>query len=655
MFSVTSSSVPPPAPPNLKVLQDSWPSSLPQSSSTISPVKKEETPWLFDSASILQPKALLPTPTARYCQPPPMFRAGSATARPPAPLFPVPPPGSCLLPPPPLATDTGAVSSGVISPHNWQDSASGVPSNKPERMRKQSWAAENSNVMVLSSPTRSAYYNYQKPLHSRPRTLVEVPLQTKLQDTKQESTYQAPNQSNNIISILQSNLDPNCRPFTPANLASPSPIPFSESSGKSDGTRELSRKESVSTPSCHKIDMEELTLVSSEREEFLLGEDSSYLETISDKSLCFSNNSGRGNESSLLSMSNSKSLEASKLSEDPLPEDPKAFLPKLDTSHDELIEEKAVSPIPPTSTAKPKFSLMSSDCSVPPSVFPFAHWSGQTRPPLLPTPKNFPPYGPRQPKQASLFEDDLPSPGLISPKLRSIHGQGHTPISCSLPRVNEPSTINASLSATIKKPDVVGRITRQQTAAMDISSSTWKPTSTEKNNLKLATESNSKDVPLASPGFRHFDGADWTPEFGGLMPGSLIESYPVPDEYMVAKVIGPKLPSIKLRNCHTDLLFFLFYSFQEDELQLLAASLLFERGWRYHKQDQVWLARWPGVMPEKKTVEWEEGLYQYFDVKVWRRIPGWFRLNYEYLAEKTGVTDKDLSLKQIYTKTWLKT
>ena len=196
-------------------------------------------------------------------------------------------------------------------------------------------------MMVLSSPTRSAYYNYQKPLHSRPRTLVEVPLQTKLQDTKQESTYQAPNQSNNIISILQSNLDPNCRPFTPANLVSPSPIPFSESSGKSDGTRELSRKESVSTPSCHKIDMEELTLVSSEREEFLLGEDSSYLETISDKSLCFSNNSGRGNESSLLSMSNSKLLEASKLSEDPLPEDPKAFLPKLDTSHDELIEEKA--------------------------------------------------------------------------------------------------------------------------------------------------------------------------------------------------------------------------------------------------------------------------------------------------------------------------
>ena len=49
------------------------------------------------------------------------------------------------------------------------------------------------------------------------------------------------------------------------------------------------------------------------------------------------------------------------------------------------------------------------------------------------------------------------------------------------------------------------------------------------------------------------------------------------------------------------------------------------------------LARWPGVTPEKKTVEWEEGLYQYFDVKVWKRIPGWFRLNYDQLGNVSNV------------------
>ena len=102
----------------------------------------------------------------------------------------------------------------------------------------------------------------------------------------------------------------------------------------------------------------------------------------------------------------------------------------------------------------------------------------------------------------------------------------------------------------------------------------------------------------------------------------------------VARVVGGKLPNVKLQNCHTDLLFFLFYSYQEDYLQLVAANLLFERGWRYHKLDLVWLARWPGVNPDKKTVEWEEGLYQYFDVKVWRRIPGWFRLNYDQLGRR---------------------
>lgn len=161
---------------------------------------------------------------------------------------------------------------------------------------------------------------------------------------------------------------------------------------------------------------------------------------------------------------------------------------------------------------------------------------------------------------------------------------------------------------------------------------------------------------------------DWDPELGGLVAGSLIESYPVPEEYMVSRVVGGKLPNVKLHNCHTDLLFFLFYSYQEDYLQLVAARLLFERGWRYHKVDQVWLARWPGVTPEKKNVEWEEGLYQYFDVKVWRRIPGWFRLNYNQLgkhsisfncsiviliilrfaAERSGITEHDIPLKQMW-------
>ncbi|MCP4485318.1 MAG: hypothetical protein GY823_12260, partial [Flavobacteriaceae bacterium] len=85
---------------------------------------------------------------------------------------------------------------------------------------------------------------------------------------------------------------------------------------------------------------------------------------------------------------------------------------------------------------------------------------------------------------------------------------------------------------------------------------------------------------------------------------------------------------------HTDLLFFLFHAGHGDRLQLTAASLLFERGWRFNMVDKVWLARWPGITPTEKTAEWEEGLYQYFDPRAWRRVPARFRLLYSELAEK---------------------
>ena len=56
----------------------------------------EEAAWL-EPKSALDTKPLLPplaslAPPPRYCQPPP-----SSAPRPPGPLFPVPPPGSCLV------------------------------------------------------------------------------------------------------------------------------------------------------------------------------------------------------------------------------------------------------------------------------------------------------------------------------------------------------------------------------------------------------------------------------------------------------------------------------------------------------------------------------------------------------------------------------
>jgi len=131
--------------------------------------------------------------------------------------------------------------------------------------------------------------------------------------------------------------------------------------------------------------------------------------------------------------------------------------------------------------------------------------------------------------------------------------------------------------------------------------------------------------------------------YGGIFSQDLS----IPPEYQMSHVIGDRIRPINIRQEHTDLLFFMFYTMYGDALQLVAASLLFERGWRFHKQQRIWLARWPGVRPEEKTAAFEKGLYQYFDMNTWKRIPGWFRLDYCQLAEKTVVPE---DLKTMYTK-----
>jgi len=129
--------------------------------------------------------------------------------------------------------------------------------------------------------------------------------------------------------------------------------------------------------------------------------------------------------------------------------------------------------------------------------------------------------------------------------------------------------------------------------------------------------------------------------------GIFTQDLTIPPEYLMSSVIGDRIRPINIRQEHTDLLFFIFYTMHGDALQLVAASLLFERGWRFHKQQRIWLARWPGVRPEEKTNTFEKGLYQYFDLASWKRIPGWFRLDYCHLVEKTIVPE---DLKTMYTK-----
>ncbi|XP_078481207.1 CCR4-NOT transcription complex subunit 2 isoform X2 [Ciona intestinalis] len=108
----------------------------------------------------------------------------------------------------------------------------------------------------------------------------------------------------------------------------------------------------------------------------------------------------------------------------------------------------------------------------------------------------------------------------------------------------------------------------------------------------------------------------------------------VPSEYLTNAHIRDKLAPIKLNRYGEDLLFFVFYSNPGDVLQLAAAAELYNRDWRYHKEERIWITRAPGIDPRMKTSTYEQGTYYYFDCQNWRKVAKEFHLEYEKLEER---------------------
>lgn len=113
--------------------------------------------------------------------------------------------------------------------------------------------------------------------------------------------------------------------------------------------------------------------------------------------------------------------------------------------------------------------------------------------------------------------------------------------------------------------------------------------------------------------------------------------YPVPSEYLVNSSIRDKLTQITLKRYHEDTIFFLFYMFPNDMLQIAAAIELYSREWRYHKEEKVWITRAPGIAPSEKTNSYERGTYYIFDALLWRRVPREFVLEYDRLESKPTI------------------
>ncbi|CAE1307430.1 CNOT2 [Acanthosepion pharaonis] len=116
----------------------------------------------------------------------------------------------------------------------------------------------------------------------------------------------------------------------------------------------------------------------------------------------------------------------------------------------------------------------------------------------------------------------------------------------------------------------------------------------------------------------------------------------VPCEYLTNIYIRDKLPfhaflqlsPVKLNRYGEDLLFFLFYMNGGDVLQLAAAAELYNRDWRFHKEERVWITRAPGLEPIVKTINYERGTYYYFDATNWRKVAKEFHLEYDKLEDK---------------------
>jgi len=111
----------------------------------------------------------------------------------------------------------------------------------------------------------------------------------------------------------------------------------------------------------------------------------------------------------------------------------------------------------------------------------------------------------------------------------------------------------------------------------------------------------------------------------------------VPHEYLTNTTIREKLAPVKLNRYKDDILFYMFYTNVGDVLQLAAAAELYNRDWRYHKDERVWITRAHGMMPSEKTATYERGTYYFFDVNLWKKVPKEFHLDYDKLEDRPSL------------------
>jgi len=106
----------------------------------------------------------------------------------------------------------------------------------------------------------------------------------------------------------------------------------------------------------------------------------------------------------------------------------------------------------------------------------------------------------------------------------------------------------------------------------------------------------------------------------------------VPNEYLTNLHIREKLAEIKTSKYNEDLLFWMFYSNPNDRMQCLAAEALFERNWKFHKDEKIWISRTRNIEARVKNNTYEEGTFMVWDVESWKKVPRDMKVEYSKLA-----------------------
>nr|XP_017096938.2 uncharacterized protein LOC108125319 [Drosophila bipectinata] len=119
---------------------------------------------------------------------------------------------------------------------------------------------------------------------------------------------------------------------------------------------------------------------------------------------------------------------------------------------------------------------------------------------------------------------------------------------------------------------------------------------------------------------------------GPFLPGRCAPhelNFETPMNYRLAGRLGLQQP--KTEEMEVELLFFFFYTYPGDMMQLLSAAELAQRGWRYHKFERFWIKRQPDNPNYTYQGFQESGEYNYFNMFQWKILPRYFKLDPEQL------------------------